>query len=158
MKERHDDEFRILRRSDQVFVRLSTGDEKAVKIMWARPVSGRGREVSLVGRDKRQVRMLRSLDVLDPESRRIAEEELENRYLVPKIRRVRRVRINFGNRYWDVETDRGPRRFLMKDPYKNVVWLGPDRLIIKDSVGNRYEIEALSALDRASRARVAVVI
>ena len=124
----------------------------------ARHISGKGQEVSIVGEDKKEILMLESLDRLDPESRRVAEEELEKRYLVPKIIRVINTRAHFGNRYWEVETDRGRRRFAMKDPNKNVIWLSGDQLIIRDTLGNRYEIESFSGLDPASRAEAEKVI
>ena len=46
----------------------------------------------------------------------------------------------------------------MNDPAGNIVWLTDDRLIIRDAVGNRYEIESLSDLDPKSRAEVEKVI
>jgi hypothetical protein len=134
-----------------VYASRDGGEPVPVKVLWVRPISGRGREVSIVGLDKKELCLLGSLDCLEPASRRVAEEELNRRYLVPRITRVRRTSAHFGNRYWDVQTDRGPRRFLMRDPNKNAVWVTEDRLVIRDSLGNRYEIEAFSKLDPVSR-------
>ncbi len=148
------EKFILVRKQDGIFVKFADGDEETpVKIKWARPVSGKGQEVSIVGKDKKEILMLKNLDCLDPESRRIAAEELEKRYLVPKIIRVISTHAHFGNRYWDVETDRGRRRFATKDPHKNVIWLTDDRLIICDTLGNRYEIESFSGLDPVSQAQ-----
>jgi hypothetical protein len=131
-----------------------TGEEVPVKIVWARPVSGRGREVSVVGDDKKELAMVGALAKLDASSRRIATEELDRRYLIPRITRVLRIRATFGNRYWHVQTDRGVRRFLMKDPVKDAVWVTRDRLMIRDTLGNRFEIESLSGLDARSRCEI----
>ena len=149
----------LRRKLDQVLAK-SEGceEEKPVKILWARPISGRGKEISVLGLDKTEVALIGSLAELDPDSRRIAEEELERRYLMPHITRVIRAEANYGNRYWDVETDRGKRNFVMKDPSVNVTWLTDDHLVIKDALGNRYEIESLSALDTASQAFVQRVV
>jgi hypothetical protein len=121
-------------------------------------VSGRGRQVCFLDEQKREVLMIDSLDGLDPESRRVAEAELERRYLIPKITRVVRTAAHFGSRYWEVETDRGPRRFAMKDPAKNAVWISDDHLILRDTLGNRYEIPSFATLDQWSRSQVAKVL
>lgn len=154
-----DRQCRLRRKGDQVLLSLGDADEEMpVRIVWARPVSGRGGEVCFLDDKKREVLMLQGLDGLDGESREIAEAELERRYLIPKITRVVRTAAHFGSRYWDVETDRGRRRFAMKDPTKNAVWLTDDHLILRDTLGNRYEIPTFSGLDAASRAQVTKVL
>jgi len=145
--------IRLRRKHDQVL--LKSGDdteEKPVKIAWVRPVSGRGQEVSIIesGSNKELV-MLESLDCLDASSRQTAEEELERRYLVPRITRITKTDVNFGNRYFEVETDRGHRKFLVKNPNTCVVRVTDDNLLILDVLGNRYEIVSLSELDADSR-------
>jgi hypothetical protein len=146
----------LFRKQDRVHARIGESDgDLPVNVVWARPISGRGGPVSILDlRKKKEVALLGSLDDLDPASRRVAAEELEIRYLLPRVTRVRRTSAHFGNRYWEVETDRGPRRFLMKDPNKNAVWVTPDHLVVRDTLGNRYEIPSVSALDDASRAHM----
>ena len=152
-------EMRLVRRQDRVYAQLNREEEEVpVKLVWARPVSGKGQEVSVLDNDKKELFLLRSLDCLDPDSRRVAEDELDRRYLVPKITRVASTYTNFGARYWHVETDRGCRSFVMKDPSKNVTWVTDDRLIIRDTLGNRYEIESFGGMDPRSRAEVEKVI
>lgn len=142
----------LIRKHDRVCLRRGHDDEATpVKIVWARPISGKGQEIAVLDEKKKEVLMVAGLDGLDPDSRKIAEQELERRYLIPKITRVIRAHASFGSRYWDVVTDRGRRRFVMKDPTKNVIWPGGDRVIIRDTLGNRFEIESLAALDDRSR-------
>jgi hypothetical protein len=149
----------LRRLGDQVLLRLAGSDrEVAVRIVWARPVSGRGQAVCFLDEKKHEVLMLDSLDALDAQSRGVAEAELEKRYLIPKITRVVRTAAHFGSRYWDVETDRGRRRFAMRDPTKNAIWISDDHLVLRDTLGNRYEIPSFSGLDVASRSHVAKVI
>ena len=133
--------------------------EVPVKLVWVRPISGRGGEVACLDpKKKTEVAMLSSLAALDPDSRRVAEEELGRRYLVPRITRVLRATANFGVRYWHVETDLGERRFALKHAAKNAVWITEDHLVLRDTLGCRYEIKPYSVLDRASRAEVEKVI
>ena len=114
--------------------------------------------MSLVDRNKTEVAFLPSLDVLDAESRQIAQAELELAYVVPRITRVISTVIAFNNRYWEVETDRGPRRFAMGDPRRNIAWRTPDHLLIRDVLGCRFEIASLKDLDPASRLAVERVL
>ncbi len=149
---------RLTRKLDRVYVHFENGEQRPAKLVWAKPISGMGREISIIDDDKKEIHMLKSLDCLDPESREIAAHELEQRYLVPKITRVDGIVAAFGNRYWDVRTDRGERRFVMKDPTKNVIRVRKDQLILRDTLGNRYEIESLAHLDTKSRYLVEQVI
>jgi len=149
----------LRRKMDQLLAKLQGSDEELpAKIVWARPVSGRGREVSVLGRDNREIAYLQDLSELDDQSLEVAQAELARRYLVPRITKVTRADANYGNRYWRVETDRGTRTFLMKDPAANMIRLTADRLILRDALGNRYEIESLASLDEASRAFIERVL
>ncbi len=105
----------------------------------------------MVAGKKREAAYLPSLEALDCESRRVAEEELAASMVLPRIVRIRRVRPRFGNYYFDVETDRGEKRFLLSSPEVNSYRPTPDRIVIKDVSGNTYEIASVPDLDRASR-------
>ena len=151
--------FTLVRHDGRILLRFA-GDAEGtpVTVVWARPVSGRGREVCLLDEKKREVLMLESLDELDSPSREVAAEALQRRYLIPGITRVLRAEAHFGNRFWEVETTHGLRRFAMRDPNKNVTWLSEDQLVLRDVLGNRYEIRALSGLDARSRRRAELVL
>jgi len=152
-------EFVLLRKHDQVVIRFADGgDELPVRLTWARPIYGRGCEVSLLDEHKHEVLTLPGLDCLDVESRRVAEDELTKRYLVARIKRVIHAEAHFGNRYLHVETEQGVRRLAMKDPARNAIWVTDDRLIVRDSLGNRFEVPSFSALDPASRVELMKVI
>ena len=151
--------FRLSRENDKVLLSFEGSEEKTpVRLVWARPITGRGREIGVLGRDKKELATLESMDDLDPESRRIAEEELSRRYLVPRITRVLRTRAHFGVRYWRVLTDIGERRFALKNASRNAVWVTDERLVLHDTLGCRYEISPFSSLDERSRAEALKVI
>jgi len=152
-------EFTLFREADGVFIRFADGGEpRPVKLIWARPISGRGGQVSIVGEDKEEVMMIEGLDALDSDSRKVAEEALCSRYLIPRITRVIRAEATFGVRYWHVETTLGERRFALKNADRNAVWLSDDHLVLKDTLGARYEINPFSELDPRSQAEVEKVI
>ena len=151
--------LRLERRADKVF--FTGGDiaePTAVRIVWARPISGRGGEISFLDEQKREVLMLKNLDGVAPASQKIVEEELAKRYMIPRITRVLRTRAIFGIRYWDVETDRGARHFAIKQASKNVFWMTQNYLLLRDTLGCLYEIPDYAALDDRSRAEVQRVV
>ena len=151
---------RLSRAGDRILYRAPDGSAPVgVKIRWARPLSGRNREVSLCDAEKKvEILILESLEALDPDSRTIANEELERSLALPRIVRIRRADPRYGNRYWWVDTDRGPAHFLMGSPETHVIYPSPDRMIVKDVMGNVYEIFPVSGLDARSLAEMDKVI
>lgn len=128
------------------------GAPEAVRVLWARPLSGRGGPVSIMlAAKKKELALLPSPDALPEESRALALEELAASLVLPRITAIRRIQPRFGNYYWDVDTDMGPRKFLITSPENNSLRPAPDILVIRDVAGNCYEIAPVSALDAASR-------
>ena len=151
--------FKLQRKLGKVFIKyIDSEKETAVKIVWSRPVSGRGEEVSILDEKGKELEMLPGLNALEEQCAAIATEELEKRYLIPKITQVNKASTHFGNRYMDVETDRGPKTILIKDPNSNVLWFTNDRLMIRDTLGNRYEIVSLTKLSDNSQKEIDKII
>jgi hypothetical protein len=69
---------------------------------------------------------------------------------MPQVRRILEVRGAVEPTEWEVETDRGPARFVLNSE-DDVRRLGEDRALILDAHGIRYLIPSLSALDGRSR-------
>lgn len=135
------------------------GKEIPVKIVWARPLSGKGKELVFIDDNKKEVAMLDSLDcLLDAASRKLAEEEVGLRYLMIKITQVYEIKVLFGNRFWDVETLLGRKRFAMKEPSKSMTRFPDNRIIVRDTLGNSYEIESLNSLDKHSQKEIEKVL
>lgn len=125
---------------------------ESVRLVWARPLSGRGGAVSVVkSSKKREVAYIPDLGVLPEDSRRIAEEELRAGVVMPVIREIIRVHPRFGNFYWEVETDMGRRRFLLLSPESNTFRPSADSVMLRDVSGNCYEISSISELSVSSR-------
>ena len=79
-------------------------------------------------------------------------------YLTSTIQNVLSVRNEFGTSYWEVETDRGQREFVVQNVAENAQWLGDHRLLIIDVDGNRFEIPRLDELDKKSLGMVEQVL
>jgi hypothetical protein len=152
-------DFKLFKKSGKYILQFNgSEDETPVRAVWVRPLSGRGKEVAFIDEKKKEIAMVDGLEHLDLDSRAVAEEAIEQRYLVTRIVRVHSAKIHFGICFWDVETDRGRRSFAMKDSYKNVIRMKGDRLVIRDTIGNRYEIESLASLDPRSQLQVEKVL
>ena len=143
---------------ERVLCRRGDGEEIPVNLLWARPVSGRGGEVAIVDAKKKEIALLDSPAALDPASRAVAEEALARRYLIARVERVLATRAHMGTRYWTVLTDRGERRFALRDPARSVQRREDGALLLRDTMGNRYEIIAPERLDATSRANLERVL
>lgn len=151
--------FQLFLREGKLFIRFHGQDHDiSVSPVWTRPLTARGREVSLIDPSRREVMRVRDPDALDPESRHLLMSVLESKYLIPVIHKILDVRAHLGTLYWRVLTDAGARHFALKDPAENVMWLSGDHVILRDCMGNRYEIESISRMDRQSRNKMSLVI
>ena len=111
-----------------------------VQLMCAFPLSTPHDFVSLRDGKNRELGVIESLADLDGESRSIAEKEIDRRYFLPEITAVHRLDSHFGTYDWDVDTDRGPRSFLVRGRSENIVILPPARVVVTDVLGNRYQV------------------
>ena len=130
-------------------VRLTLDGDRSwreVRIARAFPFSDPDHYIGFRDGDDKDVGLLIDLRDLDAASRQIIDEELARRYFTPKIERVTAVSEKFGVVTWDVETDRGERHFIVRNLRDNTYSLGPNRLMMTDSDGNRYEIPNVSSV------------
>ena len=131
-------------------VHPDTGEEVAVTVRYLRPLSART-EIVFLDEKHREVVTVPGIEALTGEGRARVERALRERYHMAVVARVERIDVQFGTRYWKVDTDRGRRWFALKEPGKNVTWLSEDHLVVRDTAGNRYEIPSVAALDGKSR-------
>lgn len=110
--------------------------------------------ISVSDSEQNEFGIIKNIAVFDEKSRDIIKSELEKKYFAAKILKIVSVEEKFGNSNWIVETDRGKRIVLLKDTFKSIIRIGDDRAIIVDEDANRYEIESLSSLDKASFRRI----
>ena len=119
---------------------------REVRVARAFPLSDPGKYIGLRDGDDKDIGILETLHGLAAESCAVIDEELARRYFTPQITQVLTVSEEFGVVNWDVETTKGPRRFLVRNMKDNSYPLGPNRLMMTDSDGNRYEISDVRSL------------
>ncbi|MDC3255235.1 DUF1854 domain-containing protein [bacterium] len=143
---------RLHKEADSMMASIDGGEEIAVRLVYARPISAPSGQISIMDvKGKEELAWLDSLQDLDSESLSLAESELWKTYRISKVSRITESYVNHGHRYLRVETDRGNRYFSLREPGKNISRLSDDHLIVRDSMGNRYEIESIAGLDADSR-------
>jgi len=67
---------------------------------------------------------------------------------------VDKLKDRYGFTYWDVTTTAGSASFTMQDTHRNIVKISDDRLMIVDMDGNRYLIQSVAGLDKASYKKI----
>jgi len=100
----------------------------------------------------REIGMLRHLRDLDPAARQLVQHEIDKRYFIPKISRIVNAKKEFGAVYWDVETDRGFRQFIVRGIRDSIHEIESGRFLINDVDGNRLEVPQIGELDTRSQA------
>ena len=144
----------ILFRSPPWALRLTLRNERSyprIKIVRAAPLSYTDRYISILDDKDVEICMIDDLSEVDADTRTLIEEELEKRYLTSIVKEVISIRAEYGTSYWEVETDRGNRDFVVQNVSENAQWPGARRLLLIDVDGNRFEIPDLDALDDRSR-------
>lgn len=102
----------------------------------------RGRELGLIA----------DVAELTEDSRAAVMRELRLHYFVPRIRKIEHIREEFGFLYWSVDTDRGPKAFVMRDSVISAVRkVSGGRWLIIDINQTRYEIYDYESLDSKSQ-------
>jgi len=114
------------------------------------PIAAPAEGIALVGADGHELAWIDRLDDLPDTTRTLLEEELASREFVPEIRCLRQVSTFAIPSTWDVETDRGEARFILKGE-EDIRRLGAATLLIGDSHGVQYLIRDLFSLDKTSR-------
>jgi hypothetical protein len=115
------------------------------------PLSAPEAYISIQQSDGKEVGMLRGLEGLDPDSRRIVERELDRRYFSPVIARIDSLKADAGMWLFQVQTQRGPAKFYVRNWRDSAYDIGGNRWQINSVDGLRFEILNLENLDERSR-------
>ena len=132
-------------------LRLTIGDDRSylrVKVVRAAPLSHPDQYISFLDGKDEEICMVDDLKSLDQSARDLIAEELDRRYLTATIQSVSAIRNEYGTSYWEVQTHRGQREFVVQNVSENAQWLGDHRLLIIDVDGNRYELADYPQLEQ----------
>jgi hypothetical protein len=113
------------------------------------PISDPGQGLSICDAEGHEIRWIDRLDSLSPALRQLLQEDLARREFVPVLRRIAKISVGEPSE-WEVDTDRGPTRFVLKSE-DDVRTLAEHRALIIDAHGTRYLIADTRTLDAGSR-------
>jgi hypothetical protein len=128
-------------------------EHQGVAVVRPFPIGDPSGWVVLCDSEGRELACIQDLAELPAGLRPLLEEELASRDFVPRILRVIGVSSYLEPAEWEVETDRGRTRFVLKSE-DDVRRLGPYSALIADSQGIRYRVPDTRALDPHSRRAV----
>jgi hypothetical protein len=114
------------------------------------PISAPEQWISLRGPDGAELACIEDPTALALDVQQMLSEELSRREFVPIIERIVRVSGSSEPCEWQVETDRGPTRFVLKSE-EDVRRIGDHQILIIDAHGTRYQIPDLKTVDVKTR-------
>ena len=115
------------------------------------PIAAPGDGLSLVGADGHELLWVARLEAVTGPARQLIEEELEVREFVPTIQKIIAVSSFSTPSTWDVETDRGSARLVLKAEEDIRRLGGRTRLLIAGGDGLQFRVKDTTALDKHSR-------
>lgn len=122
-----------------------------VQAVRAFPLNAPEEAISLVGADGTELVFVPLLGDLPPPLQQALREALSEREMVPVIERIVSVSTFATPSTWEVQTDRGPTRLVLKVEEDIRRLPGQRRLLITSSHGLVFEVPDRTRLDRASR-------
>lgn len=121
-----------------------------VEVVRTFPLSAPRQGISVVSAEGKELVWVEDLDALSALLRGQVEEQLARREFVPVLRRVLSISAAVEPSEWEVETDRGRTRFLLKSE-DDVHCLDDFSALVTDAHGVRYLLPDVRRLDPASR-------
>lgn len=147
-----DSRFRLHRDAfDRVVLIDGEGVEHAgVVAVRAFPIAAPEEGISLLDADGRELAWIDRMADCAQGERALIQQALAQREFMPVLKRLKSVSSFATPSVWDVETDRGDTRLVLKGE-EHIRRLGPDLLIVNDEHGVQYLIRDLAGMDRGSR-------
>jgi hypothetical protein len=121
-----------------------------IRVVRAAPLTCPDRYICFLDANEHEICIVEDPFSLDADTRRILKEELDRRYLTSEIRKIHSARREGGACYFETDTNRGRREFVVQETPEALRWLGDHRLLLIDVDGNRFEARDIRLLDRKS--------
>jgi hypothetical protein len=114
------------------------------------PIGAPDDGIALVNSEGHELLWIDRVSDLPEDIARLVQEELASREFVPEIKRIRSVSSFACPSTWELDTDRGDARLVLKGE-EDIRRLDREKLLIADTHGIQFLIRDIQALDRASR-------
>ena len=114
------------------------------------PITGLTRYIALLDNEGNEIAVIRNIDDLLPESKKVVQNCLTEYYMIPRITKFIKMSEKFKIWIWTAETDKGICTFEIRNHITAIKPLYDGRVLIKDANDNRYEIPDINKLDKKS--------
>lgn len=127
---------------------LEGEDKGMVNIIRTFPFTAENEFLSVRTADdkQRELGIIENINDFDEATVKLIKDQLDIRYFMPEILKIYSVKEEYGHTYWWVLTDKGECRFTSPSGSASSVMRKENRVIIRDSDQNRYEIKDLTRL------------
>ena len=116
------------------------------------PLSNLTMYITLLDESEKEVAFVRDYSELDDTSVKALEACFTEYYLIPKITALLSSSDKFGSLKWTVISDRGNITFRIRNRQNDIKLIhGTNRILIRDSNDNRYEITDYTSMDKHSQ-------
>jgi hypothetical protein len=146
-------QIKLSRREDSLFLDCLIGEDLVSNIHLVRafPLSKPFEMISIRDAENKEFGIIESIEGLESESKKLAEDELDRRYFTPAITKINTLKNEASMWRFDVETTRGHSDFFVRNWRDNAHELTSGRWQITSVDGGRYEILNLDELDERSQ-------
>lgn len=142
-------------RTDLYLVTLTLSDGTVIENLEPRrlfPVSNTEMYITLLDDNEKEIALVRDLAELDDASAETLRACFLEYYRIPQITKLLEGTEKFGSLTWHVETDRGAVSFRIRNRHSDIKnFHGTNRVLIRDTNDNRYEIADWTRLDAHSK-------
>jgi hypothetical protein len=114
------------------------------------PIGAPDEGIALVNSEGHELLWIDRVEDLPENVATLVQAELASREFVPEIKRIRSVSSFACPSTWDLDTDRGDARLVLKGE-EDIRRLDREKLLIADTHGIQFLVRDIQALDRASR-------
>jgi len=126
--------------------KIEGGEEYPVRPIRCFPFTGADQYLGLFkiepdGTINEEIALISDLKKLDENSQKLIEEELNKTYSLTQITKIHSVKQTINALKWQVDTDKGERRFEVKEQ-RDICVMQPNLIIVKDAEGNRFQINS----------------
>lgn len=125
---------------------------KGVIVRRAAPLSDPDHYIVFLDVKGREICVIRDPRHLSPHTQAVLKSALDHHYLSSQIIALLSLRIESEVCYFNADTSRGRREFIIPNLQEGVRRVGERKLLFVDVDGNRFEVADLEALDRRSLA------
>jgi hypothetical protein len=140
--------------NDKIFVDVEFyNGEKFTEVELHRmfPITGLDKYIALMDSEGNEIAVIRNVDDLSPDSRKVVKNCLKEYYMMPRINQFIEMSERFKIWMWTAETDKGTCTFEIRNHLTAIKPLYDGRVLIKDANDNRYEIPDVNKLDKRSQ-------